>query len=294
MSKENLNVKARLSRREFIKIGSLAGAVVVSGGIPASVLAAEKIKEYKPLWKEGEDVLLRIQDDVNRAMSKPVEQRAWSMAIDVRKCVGCHACTVACKSENVTPPDLFYRHVIDKISGKYPKLSRVFVPVLCNHCEKPPCVPVCPADATHKRADGIVDIDYEKCIGCGLCVKACPYSSRTIDSGKFYTEGTPRIEAYEMRPNFEYNKEWKREEGTEGIPPMDKARKCHFCMHRIENGVPPACVTTCIGRATIFGDLNDEKSLVAELVKNNKTVRLKSSLGTKPRVYYVGLKEETI
>lgn len=291
MQKRKTEATAGLSRRDFIKFGAVVGAVVAGGGIPAAVLAQDKVKDYKPVWESGKDVLLRMQDDVNRALAKPADQRKWAMVIDVRKCVGCHGCTVACKSENSTPPDLFYRHVIDKINGKYPNLSRSMVPVLCNHCEKPTCISVCPADATHKKSDGIVEVEYEKCIGCGKCVKACPYNARTVDEGAYYTEGTPNLEAYEKRTIFEYNKAWKREDGS---APIYKARKCHFCMHRIENGITPACVSTCIGRATYFGDLNDEQSLVAELVKNNKTVKLKEKLGTSPVVQYIGLKEDTI
>jgi len=122
------------------------------------------------LTETKEDILLRMQEDLKRALSKPQEKRKWTMVIDLRKCVGCYACTIACKAENVLPPGVVYRRVLDIESGKYPDVKRDFVPVLCNHCEKAPCVNACPVKATTIREDGIVDIDYNECIP-EKCVK---------------------------------------------------------------------------------------------------------------------------
>ena len=288
--REDFLTKRKLTRKEFLKLGATsAGAIVLSEAIVAKkVFAGEEPVQGKPLFKKGDDILLRMQDDLNRALSKPRENRSWSMLIDLHKCVGCHACVIACKSENVSPPGVAYRKVLDLETGKYPKLKRDYVPVLCNHCENPPCVTACPVKATKARPDGIVDMDYMKCIGCRACLIACPYGARQSDFGKFYTDKTPKLQDYETRPAFEYKKEWPRQKGKS---PIGNARKCHFCIHRIESGELPACVTTCIGKTTYFGDIKDKDSLVSELIAKNKVSRLKEALGTKPRVYYIGLEE---
>jgi len=288
MRKEH--IRSKISRKDFLKLSSLAGLALATAGLPAAVLAAEGDPKKAPagLPKEGADILIRMQGDLSRALAKPRNARKWAMAIDVRKCVGCFACTIACKAENVSPPGIVYRRVLDLETGKYPSLKRDFVPVLCNHCEDAPCVTACPVKATKKREDGIVDMDYLKCIGCRACLNACPYGSRQSDFGQYYTKGTPKLESYETRPAFEYKKEWPR---VNGKSPIGNARKCHFCIHRIERAVLPACVTTCIGKATYFGDKEDSSSLVSELIAKSKTMRMKEGLDTKPRVYYIGLEE---
>lgn len=235
------------------------------------------------------DPLIIMYEDLQRAIKQNEKERRFVMVIDRRKCVGCFACTVACISENKLPVGVIYRVVYEEEKGKYPNLSLVFTPRPCMQCDNPPCVKVCPADATFKSTKGIsagiVVIDYEKCIGCQKCVEACPYGARSIDKGIFFTENTPRFQVYEKGPFFEYIKEWKKEKYN---IPEGNARKCHFCMHRLNEGILPACTTTCIGRATYFGDENDKNSLVYKVLNEApKVFKLKDELGTKPRVYYI-------
>jgi len=231
-----------------------------------------------------EDPLRRMQADLARALKKPLEQRRWVMVIDLRKCVGCSGCTIACVAENKLPPGVVYRPVLEDEIGAYPNVTRRFVPRPCMQCDNPPCVPVCPVSATYKRADGIVVIDYDVCIGCRYCIAACPYSARSFDNGRYYTSGTPQWQAYEKLPNFEYGESWDR---SKGDSPVGNARKCQFCTHRLDAGMLPACVTTCIGRATYFGDANDSQALVSHLIGSPNVTRLKEEMGTEPKVYYL-------
>ena len=234
---------------------------------------------------EKQNPLMRMQEDIKRAMAKPEHERRWGMVIDLRKCVGCHACTASCVVENKLPPGFVYPPVLAQEVGAFPNGPRRFLPRPCMQCDQPPCVPVCPVNATWKRPDGIVTIDYDQCIGCRYCITACPYSARTFDTGATYTEETDQ-QAYELLPSFEYGEVRARVPGSE-VSPVGNARKCHFCLHRLEQGQLPACVTTCIGVANYFGDLNDAESLVAEMAAQPNAVVLKEELGTRPKVVYL-------
>jgi molybdopterin-containing oxidoreductase family iron-sulfur binding subunit len=228
--------------------------------------------------------LVRMQEELKRAMEKPIDQRKWVMVIDLEKCIGCSACTIACKAENQLPPGVVYRPVIEEEVGEYPNVSRRWLPRPCMQCDDPPCVPVCPVNATWKREDGIVVIDYNACIGCRYCLTACPYGARYFDFGEDYTDGTPEKQPYEEVASPEYGREWTRDgQGS----PVGNARKCQFCIHRLDAGMLPACVTTCIGGATYFGDRNDPDSLVSELIGSPRVMRLKEDQGTNPKVYYL-------
>ena len=283
-----------LSRRKLLTalgIGGPAALMAVTLADPGSAEATQSTAVRPPLRFPSlpstltqENHLLRMQEDLKRAMAKPIEQRRWIMVIDQEKCVGCSACTIACVAENHLPPGVVYRPVIDEEIGEYPNVRRRFLPRPCMQCAEPPCVPVCPVDATYKRPDGVVEIDYKRCIGCRYCVPACPYGARTFDFGGNYSDDTPAKASYELIPSPEYGKNWKRE-GERS--PIGNVRKCQFCVHRTEAGMLPACVTTCIGHATYFGDKNDENSLVSELIGSPRVMRLLEELGTEPGVYYL-------
>jgi len=237
---------------------------------------------------ETASAVLRMHDDLARALEKPLSERHWGMVIDLRRCVGCHACTVACKSENKTPPGVAYHVVIEEEIGRYPNVARRFLPRPCLQCQRPPCVQVCPVHATYRRPDGIVAIDYDVCIGCRYCLAACPYGARSFDFGDFYTAGrAPQVAAYDTAPSFEYGKAHRREPSRRHDSPIGNARKCTFCLHRLDKGMLPACISTCIGGARTFGDLNDPQSLVSQLAASPNVMRLKEELGTEPSVYYL-------
>jgi Fe-S-cluster-containing dehydrogenase component len=283
-----------VERRRLLGRLATAGAAIAFAGVGGLLrLRAQPLSDREtkhsdiPLGEPppaGADVLLRMQRELRKALRKPVADRKWIMVIDLRKCVGCHACTIGCVAENKLPPGVVYRPVIEEEIGTYPNVSRRFTPRPCMQCDNPPCVPVCPVNATWKRPDGVVIIDYDKCIGCRYCITACPYNARTFDFGLHHSDGTPRVAEYDTMPSFEYGKKWYRKNGDS---PVGNARKCHFCLHRVERGQLPMCATTCIGRATFFGDANDPDSIVSELIAQPNVMRLKEELGTDPRVYYL-------
>ncbi len=225
---------------------------------------------------DGKDELLVMHEDLKKALKKT--KPAWAMLIDTRRCILCHACTLGCMVEYKSPPRILYRPMYESETGRYPDVQRQFIARPCQQCDNPPCVAACPKSgkATWKSTDGVTNniilINYEECIGCGRCVAACPYSARNMDRGDFYTEQTPSIPEMERGPAWEYDKKWYREGKN---LPAGKARKCQFCNLRLKNSMLPVCVTTCIGRATYFGDLDDSDSLISKTMKSGKVVELK-------------------
>ena len=177
----------------------------------------------------------------------------YVMVIDLRQCVGCQACSAACKVENQVPQQQYRTFVSEYELGEFPLVRKGYLPQLCNHCAEPSCVSVCPTGATFKREDGVVVVDSEVCWGCGYCISACPYDKRY------------------------FNKETK------------VADKCTFCAHRVDKGLLPACVETCVGGARVFGNLNDKNSDVAKLLSTYPTDVLKPEQGNKPQVFYIAL-----
>ncbi len=198
----------------------------------------------------------------------------WGMVIDLDRCVGCNACTVACKVENGTPPDHYWARVYTEETGTFPDTKTTYVPVLCNHCEDAPCVTVCPTGASYKRKDGIVMVNQDACIGCRFCMMACPYANR------FYLRhGTLEAGYHGERTEFE---DAKWDAFTEGT-----VTKCTFCAHRVDDGLEPACVVTCPTDARIFGDLEDPESKPSKLIRERNGKQPLAELGTNPSVYYV-------
>ncbi|MGA3310256.1 MAG: 4Fe-4S dicluster domain-containing protein [Xanthobacteraceae bacterium] len=208
----------------------------------------------------------------------------WAMVADLQRCVGCQTCTAACKQANATSPFVQWRRVLDIEAGGYPNVSRTFVPVGCQHCADPPCMHVCPSTATRRRADGIVTIDYDICIGCAYCAVACPYQARfKIDARGFaYDQGAMQNEIMREDPHR-----------------IGVAQKCTFCSDRVDFGLDngmipgvdpqatPACVSACIADALYFGDIDDPNSNVSRLLRTQKHFRMHEEIGTEPGFYYV-------
>lgn len=197
----------------------------------------------------------------------------YAMAIDQDRCNGCNACVIACKVEHSAPNNVLLTTILEKEVGKYPNANRQFIPTLCNHCDNPPCVPVCPTKATYKRPDGIVLVDWDTCIGCGACVLACPYDQRHFveDEGTCFPSGEGQY----------VNPEAYKAPG--GVP-----MKCDFCFHRLDEGQGrmPACVEACPTNARIFGFLDGGYSPINTVISRKKPFALLPETGAGPNVYY--------
>ena len=220
----------KVSRRELVTLAGVSAIAAVTKAVVAPTTATAQT-------------------------TSAAHQPRWGMVVDLRKCIGCQACSVACSTENAVPMGNFRTIVPSFEIDVNGTARRATLPRLCNHCENPPCVEVCPTQATYKREDSIVVVDNEVCIGCGYCVQGCPYDARFIN------------------------------------PETHTADKCNFCVHRTEAGLLPACVETCVGGARIFGDLNDPQSAVSKLIAEHTTQVLKPEMGTEPNVFYIGLSD---
>ena len=181
---------------------------------------------------------------------------AW--VIDQTSCIGCHACTTACKQENEVPLGVNRTWVKYVETGTFPQTRRQIAVLRCNHCAEPPCVEVCPTSAMFRRPDGIVDFDTSRCIGCKACLQACPYDAIYID------------------------------------PEEHVAEKCNFCAHRVDRGLLPACVVVCPTESLIFGDLDDPGSRASQLVSNRPTTVRRPEQGTGPKAFYLGASDAAL
>jgi len=197
----------------------------------------------------------------------------YGMVIDLKKCVGCYSCALACKIENGTPKSVYWSKVLVSEKGKYPTTRMIFLPLLCMHCQNAPCIHVCPTGATYKRQDGIVIVDYDKCMGCRYCELSCPYDARV------FIEELKGLQPDGVLTPYEEKMFKKHHIGVE--------EKCTFCSDRIDKGKDPICVSTCLAHARIFGDLNDPASEINNLIGAKNAVQLLDHVGTDASVYYI-------
>jgi Fe-S-cluster-containing dehydrogenase component/formate-dependent nitrite reductase membrane component NrfD len=182
----------------------------------------------------------------------------WAKVVDHTRCIGCHACSTACKSENEVPLGVHRTYVKYVDVGRFPHARRAFQVTRCNQCAEPPCVEACPTAAMHQRPDGIVDFDKRVCIGCKACIAACPYDAIFIN-------------------------------------PEDRtAEKCNFCAHRLDVGLEPACVVVCPAEAILVGDLNDGTSRVSETVGRDVVAVRRPEKETRPKLFYKGAHQATL
>ena len=284
------------SRRDFIRKVTLAGAVTVTGG--AAVYSGHRFEKAK--HREG---MVRVLTEDNRLVEIPVEQmrdfkpdlkmlqtrgregiagRRWVMVIDLSKCRNARKCVEACQSAHQLRP--YEYHINTLVMQESVNTPRFYMPKPCQHCDNPPCVSVCPVDATYKRQDGAVLIDNIRCIGCRFCMAACPYSARI-----FHWQEPIQVESDSEKEN-EYDVELNvpQRKGT--------ITKCLFSADRLRDGMLPYCVTACPNGVFYFGDENEdavtngttkETVRLSELLETSGAYRLLPELGTKPRVYYL-------
>lgn len=256
-----------LSRREFVTllIGSgMTMALAATFAEPLNPIVQSVLAARPPLPADG------------------AHKRRWGMVIDLSKCIGCDYCVYACQATNDTTDDMRWNIRIEDET----ETGEVFhVTRPCLHCGHAPCIEVCPVSATYHREDGLVVMDYDKCIGCRYCEAACPYGARSFNWKDRGDE--PNVRA----------PEWGRPE----VPrrPRGVVEKCTFCIHRLDAGLArgltpgvdaeatPACVNICPVRARYFGDLNNPNSEVAQIIATTPTLRLREDLGTDPSVYYI-------
>lgn len=255
----------KVNRRGFLKISGLAVLGVAT----------------KPTF----DTLSNLRLPEVKTAENALVGKRWAMVVNLKACSEeeeCRECIDACHRVHNVPD---FGNVKDEIKwlwtvsyeAAFPQQEHEFIGaglkatpalVLCNHCDSPPCVSVCPVQATWKREDGIVMMDYHRCIGCRYCMAACPYGARS------FNWRDPRLFISEVNPDFPTR--------TRGV-----VEKCNFCVERLAQGLVPACVEACREKALLFGDLEDPDSEVREILYSHFTIRRKPGLGTRPQVYYL-------
>jgi Fe-S-cluster-containing dehydrogenase component len=289
--------RTTLSRRRLLQGIGIAAGVMAAGMLPALVSAAPgtaSVSDTADIEAPGgtENALDRIiaEDQPVNYPGKPVfyadpaGKQKWAMVIDVKACVGCRRCAYACVKENNIGRNSGFTYIqllemeegsmdLETADANYTEGGRPdkwYLPVQCMHCAKPTCVYGCPVKATWKEPDGIVVIDYDKCIACRNCMITCPYFARHFN----WVE--PYVPKNEINPK---------------VPLEEKAgvvEKCTFCIQRTRNGQTTACTEACPVGARKFGDLNDPNSDVSVLLKTRRAFRLKEELGNEPMIWYVG------
>ncbi len=293
------------TRRTAIKaagatLGALAFAKAISPIVEwasASTSMDEMLQQhYKELGPEDMDaVIARLQEDakenygadVKISDPKPTPGVKFAYALNLSVCIGCRRCAKACHEENNhdRPSSNSYIRVLEMSKGSMdmekgtadydhpvPQDDKFYMPVQCQQCDAPPCVSVCPVEATWKEDDGIVVVDYNWCIGCRYCEAACPYHARRFNWTK------PQIPAEEVNPDQGYL--------SNRIRPQGVMEKCTFCLHRTREGQMPACLEACPTGARVFGNILDPDSEIRWVLQNKRVFVLKEELGTKPQFFY--------
>ncbi|MHC5074209.1 MAG: sulfate reduction electron transfer complex DsrMKJOP subunit DsrO [Planctomycetota bacterium] len=276
----------KLNRRQLIKLAAITGAGAL---LPRQVQAissfgSSKLEEFlKKLTGTGR------YTSQPEWVSPPDPKNKFGMVIDLGLCIGCRRCAYACKLENnipdvISPPYIVvfeydqtgykefapmaekFEHV-NRMSYTKLRKDKVYMPVQCNHCDRAPCATVCPTGASYKASDGIVMVDWTKCIGCKYCIQACPYNARR------FNWLTPEVPPDRINP---------------AVPmrPHGVVEKCTFCVHRTRKGMTTRCVEACPNKARIFGNLNDPDSEISKIVSTKQTFTIKERLNTGPNIYY--------
>ncbi len=273
----------RIGRRGFIKYSvGLAGLVLLGKyARPSLAFTGTEAPTKQEAKKRSADGLGTVADKHNK----------FAMVIDIGACIGCRTCQWACKKENnipdaISPPwiEVFELKSEVDVTGhpslqelkegattsytESPREGRWYLPVQCYHCDNPPCVKVCPVGATYKDRDGFVLMDYDRCIGCRICVAACPYSARRFN----WLE--PEVPPDEVNPLVP-------------VRPLGVVEKCTFCVHRVRQGKLPRCVEVCPVQARRFGNLNDPESEVSKILESNLSLRLLKEANTDPNIWYI-------
>lgn len=277
----------QIGRREFIKYTSGLIGLVFFGRF-ASFPFLSRVKAEEDVDGAAERTSERTVDGFDTLADS---RNKFGMVIDVGACIGCRRCMWACKKENNIPDaisplwiEVFELESSMGVTGhpsiedlkkgattaytKAPQEGSWYLPVQCFHCDNPPCVKVCPTGATFKDRDGLVLMDYARCIGCRLCVVACPYSARRFN---WWKGKVPAEETNALVP----------------VRPVGVVEKCTFCVHRVRRGKSPRCVEVCPVRARHFGNLNDPESEVSKLLQENLSFRLLEELNTSPNIRYI-------
>lgn len=266
-----------ISRREFVRMMSGLGVSLAAVALLGNAERLGKLLQDERALDQGQPEAA----DAGLGHGATDHPHRWGMVINLRTCIGCDYCVYACQAVNDVPDDMRWNiHLVERTaSGQIFHMTRP-----CLHCQDAPCVAVCPVAATYVRDDGIVIMDYAKCIGCRYCQVACPYGARSFN---WLDRSGPSG----------YQPDWGEAESDQR--PRGVVEKCTFCVHRIDRGLPqglvpgidraatPACVNICPVQARLFGDLNDPNSPASLAIANNPTFRLREDLGTEPNVYYI-------
>jgi Fe-S-cluster-containing dehydrogenase component len=296
------------TRRSFLRsgIGAAGGLAALAAALsPLKDLTADDLpslgqfmqKHYKEMTPaEMEQALERIRAQVEKRYGlrpeirdiRPMAGVEFVYALNLSRCIGCRKCVYACVDENnqSRSPQIQYIRVIEMPRGTLdpeagdhhydrptvPDSGHFYMPVQCHQCSNPPCVKVCPVEATWQEPDGIVVIDYDWCIGCRYCEAACPYWARRFN----FTE--PGLPKDQLNPNMSYLSNRPRPKGV--------MEKCHFCLHRTRQGRLPACLEACPTGARKFGNVLDPESEVSQILRTKRVFVLKESVGTLPRFFY--------